>query len=66
MNARMTASTMPVPMITGYQNPIPARLANCYHCGWGGRLPPESDTKNWMGTVETAMNGICVERWRVG
>lgn len=34
--------------------------ANCYHCGWGGRLPLISDTKRWPPWAKTALK----EGWR--
>lgn len=38
----------------------PCVEANCYHCGWGGRLPVVSNTKNWPKWAKTALD----EGWK--
>jgi len=38
----------------------PCEEANCYHCGWGGRMPPMSDTKDWPPWAKTALK----EGWK--
>ena len=44
----------------GQSESNPCESANCYHCGWGGRLPPSADTKRWPPWAKTALK----EKWR--